>query len=143
MTPEEAVAARLEAIGAVTSLVSTRIYMLKLPQGPTLPAIRVQLIDDIKPYHLRGGTRCSRARIQVDAYADEASGGDPYASASEVAEAIHGDDTGSGLSGWTGSIGSPAFEVLGIFRLDRDASYDPDHLRLVRMRQDYAVHFRG
>lgn len=135
--------ARLEDIGAVTSLVSTRIYMLKLPQGPTLPAICVQLVDDISFYHLRGGTRYGWARIQTDAYADEASGGDPYASVAEVAQAIHGDNAGSGMSGWFGSVGSPAFEVLGSFRLAREKSYDPDHLRLVRMRQDYAVHFRG
>lgn len=140
MTPEEVVAARLQAIGAVTAIVGDRIYMDKLPQAGEYPAIRVQLVHEPSEYHLRGGYR-DKARVQVDAYAVEGNGTDPYAAVSELADAIHGDDAGSGLSAWRGSIGSPPFEVTGILRIERTREYDPDELRLLRQRQDYWIFF--
>lgn len=139
MTVEEAV---IERIKALNTSAGTRVWMLKLPQDPELPAVRVQLIDDPEGYHLRGGG-LHRARVQVDAYASEADGTDPYAAARDLADQINGDDAGSGLSGgyWE-SATSPAFDVTGAFRLDRAPSYDPDERRLVRIRQDYDVHYR-
>ncbi len=79
--------------------------------------------------------------MQVDAYAREVSGVDPYALAVTVAEAIHGDDAGSGLSGFSGAIGSPAFRIAGMFRRERQRAYDPDELRVLRISQDYKVDF--
>ena len=143
MSPEEAVIARLSQIAAVTALVGTRIYMLVLEQQATLPAIRVQMIDDLKDYHHRGGNRNGPARVQVDCWAAASSGVDPDAAAQAVAEAINGDDAGSGLSGWRGTLGSPALTVLGIFRVDRDVMWESDERREVRVRQDYQVHYRS
>lgn len=143
MTVEEAVRLRLLEIVAVTALVSTRIYLDKLPQSPTYPCVRVTLIDELSEYHLRGGEGYRRARVQVDAYGREVSGVDPYAMAATVAEAINGADNGTGLSGWAGRIGgSPAMEICGVFRVDRRRSYDPDELRVLTMSQDYQVAFR-
>lgn len=140
MTPELAV---LQRIVDLNTLAGSRVWMLKLPQQPVLPAVRVQVIDDLKDYHLRGGVTLGRARVQVDAYAAEGSGTDPYDTAQDLADQINGDDAGSGLSAaqWDSAI-SPAFEVTGVFRIDRTASYDPDERRLVRIRQDYDVHYR-
>jgi len=143
VTPEEAVLARVSQIAAVTALVGTRIYMLVLPQQPTLPAIRVQMIDDVSDYHHRGGNRRGPARVQVDCWAAASSGVDPYAAALAVAAAINGDDAGSGLSGWRGSIGSPAVTVQGIFRVDRAVDWESEERREVRVRQDYQVHYRA
>jgi len=106
VTPEQAILERILALSAVTALVSDRVFMLKLRQGETLPAVRVQLIDEGESQHLRGGAGIFQSRIQVDVYAAEDTGGDPYASASEIALAIQGDDAGSGLSGWRGFSGS-------------------------------------
>lgn len=141
MTPEEAVAARLLDIGAVTALVGARVYLDKLPQAGTYPAVLVQLISEPTDYHLRGGLR-DRARVQVDAYVAEANGADSYTQVMALADAINGDDAGSGLSGWTGELGSPALRITGILRVDRSRSYEPDELRLLRQRQDFLVHFR-
>lgn len=140
MRPEEAVIQRIKDLN---TLAGQRVWNLKLPQRPTLPAVRVQVISDPKDYHLRGGITLGRARIQVDAYADEAAGGDPYDIAQDLADQINGDDAGSGLSGaqWDSAV-SPNFEVTGAFRIDRSALYEPDELRLVRIRQDYDVHYR-
>jgi hypothetical protein len=117
--------------------------MLVLEQHAQLPAIRVQLIDDLMMYHHRGGTHQGPARVQVDCWAGASSGSDPYAAALAVAEAIHGDDAGSALSGWRGDIGSPPFTVQGCFRVDRAVDWESDERREVRIRQDYQVHFRA
>lgn len=142
MTVEEAIRALLVTMANLTALVSTRIYLAKLPQTPTYPCVRVSLVSELSDYHLRGGAGIGTARVQVDNYAREVSGVDPYALAVVVADAINGDDAGSGLSGWQGGIGSPPFEVLSSLRLERRQSYDPDELRIVMMSQDYRVTFR-
>lgn len=142
MTPEVAVRARLLQLVPLAALVSARIYLHKFPQSPTWPAVRVLLVDEIRRPHLRGGSKLGRTRVQVDAYAQEASGADPYAQATAVAAAAHGDEAGSGLQGWVGDLGAPpAIRITGLMRADRAAGYDPDELRLVRIRQDYLVHF--
>ncbi len=149
MTVEDAVVARLLSLAAVTALVSAtdaahaRVYLDKLPQSPLYPCVRVTLVSEPEDYHLRGGSAMKRARVQVDAFAKEVSGVNPYALADAVATAIHGDEAGSALSGWIGEIGSPALEVLGCFRVDRRRMYDPDELRVLTMSQDYQVTYRA
>jgi len=142
VTAEDAVIARLLALSAVTALVSTRVYLDKLPQSPTYPCIRVTLVSEQGSGHLRGADALKPALVQVDAFAREVSGVDPYAMVNAVAAAVHGDDAGSGLSGWAGDVGgSPASHVQGCQRIDRRRSYDPDELRVITMSQDYQVHF--
>lgn len=144
MTPETAVTDRLLAIGALTALVSTRVYQLRLPQSATFPAVRVQLVGEVEDVHLRGASGLSRTRVQVDAFDRESSGADPYAGAADVAEAIHGDGSGNGLAGWIGEAGgSPAtIAVRTVLRVDRFVDYEPGEMRLVRVRQDYHVFWR-
>ncbi|HEX8030275.1 MAG TPA: DUF3168 domain-containing protein [Vicinamibacterales bacterium] len=142
MTIEQIVVERLLSIVAVTSLVSTRVYLDKLPQSPVYPCVRVTLIDELEDYHLRGGG-LKTVRIQVDGFAKELSGIDPYAMAAAVSDAIHGDDAGSGLSGWIGEFGSPALQVQACLRVDRRRYYDPEELRVLTMSQDYRVTYRA
>lgn len=136
MTVEDLVCERLAATSGVTALVGTRIYQLVLPQKPTLPAVRVQLIDDPSAYHLRGESKVTKARVQVDAYAGKASSADPKAVADAVADAVH-----TALSGQRfGSVGSPVeLRVLGAFKDDRRTMYEPDEIEQVRVQQDYMV----
>ena len=54
MTISDAVCHRLRDDAGVNAFVASRVYQLKLPQQPTLPAIRVQLISEPSVYHLRG-----------------------------------------------------------------------------------------
>jgi Protein of unknown function (DUF3168) len=139
VSPEEAVRARLLEIPDVVALVGVRIYMLKLPQAPTLPALRVQPISDLDNGHLRGAAGTGQARIQIDAYVDDRAP-NPYNTTVALANAIAGDGAGSGLSGWRGDIAG--VRVTGIARLDRDATYEAGELRLLRMRQDFRVWWR-
>jgi len=127
---EAAVVAHLASDMAIAALVGTRVYHLKLPQSAKLPAVRVQLIDEQVGYQLRGEDGATPARIQVDAFAAEPA----YDVAIAIATAV--DDA---LSGQRFSVGSPAFEVIGVFRLDRRVMYEAEELRLVRVLQDYRV----
>ena len=143
MTIEQGIHERLLSLSPVTALVGSRVYQLKLPQKPTLPAIRVQQISEADEHHLRGRDGVVRTRIQVDAYAHE-SAADPYATATAVAAAVHGDGLGpgaSGLSGFAGGVGgSPSsLQILFAERVARVPEYESDELRLVRIRQDYMV----
>lgn len=141
MTVEEAVRARILALSAVTALCSTRVYLGILPQGPTYPNVLVQIIDDAIPYHLRGPVGTKTARVQVDA---RARAGDAYGGALDVLEAIDGDGLGrdaSGVAGFIGPIGSPAFEFKAVFPQSRRWEYDPEELRVVTMSRDYIVWF--
>jgi hypothetical protein len=144
MTVEEAIAARVADLAPVIALVSGRVYLEKLPQSVIFPAVLVQLVSDPVQYHLRGVKY--RARVQVDAYAREASGVDAYADVTELAAAIDGDSRGpaaSGLSGWKGHVGSPPFVIQGCFRTSRLRRYDPDELNLLTMSIDYMVSYVG
>lgn len=148
MSPELAVLQRMKDVVTASA---DRMFMLKLPQqvfsnedGDRRAAAVVQLIDDPKDYHLRGGSNFGRARVQVDVYAGESSGADPYENAEALADAIHGDEAGSALSGFQGHVGgSPGGLFLtGVFRIDKQALYDADELRVVRIRQDYWTYYR-
>lgn len=147
MTVEEVIAARLATLAPVIALVGARVYLDRLPQAVTYPAVRVQLIDDLRGYHLRGENQPQQARVQVDAYVNEASGVDPYAQVASLADAIDGDGKGpaaSGLSGWKGRVGSPPFVVLSCFRANRlRPRYDPDELNVLTMTQDFLVTYTG
>jgi hypothetical protein len=146
VTPEVIVATRVAAIGAVTAIVGQRVYMLKLPQRPTLPAVRVQRIDDVRDQHLRGPVNVNVARVQVDVFVADA-GSDAYDTASDLMDAIKGDGLGpnaSGLWGWIGSFGSPDdVRVLNAELAGDSVDYEGDELRLLRMRQDFLLHWRA
>lgn len=147
MTVEEAVLARVMALPAVQALTADRWWLTMYPQRPTLPAGRVQLIDDPSGYHLRGPEGTRRARVQVDTQVDDASAAglnlNPYAVLTTLADAIEGDGEGpnaSGLSGWYGDLGSPAFLVRGCFQIDRRGPrFDPEELKTLTMSLDYHV----
>lgn len=131
MTVEMAVLTRLGQVAAVTAVVSTRIYYLKLPQTPRLPAIRVQLISDPKGHHLRGPDGTTGARVQVDLFVSE-SVADPYGSLSALGAAVS-----DALDGATFVVSD--VRVTGAFQIDRAIEYEPPELRLLRERQDYTV----
>ncbi len=137
MTAEALIVSRLKSLSALTAIVSTRIYLDKLPQSPVYPCVRVTLISEVGEAHLRGEDALSTSRVQVDAYAKELSGIDPYALAMTVADAIQGDGAGSGLGGFTGTIDTSS--VQGIFSIDRRRYYDPEELRVLTISQDYFV----
>ncbi|MEN6474136.1 MAG: DUF3168 domain-containing protein [Syntrophaceae bacterium] len=66
---EDALHAHLLASTAVTSLASTRIYPVLLPQDPTLPAITYQRISNDPQNTMGGHGDLYNPRIQIDAWA--------------------------------------------------------------------------
>lgn len=144
MTVEEAILARVAAIGAVQAEVGTRVYLDVLPQSPVYPCVRVVQVDDPVVYHLRGPDGIGRARVQVDAFVKVGTA-DPYGTVADLAAAIDGDGAGrdaSGLSGWIGTVGSPAMDILACQRIDRRRQFDPEERQVLMMSQDYRVDYR-
>lgn len=143
MNVAQVIAERLMADGAITAYVGSRVYMVKLPQALTttqFPAIRVQLIDQPQGYHLRGEHGATAARVQVDVYASEATGGNPYLAADAAAEAVKDSLSGQRFT----DLGSPStIDVTACFLVDRREGYDPDERRLVRIMQDFIVWSRN
>lgn len=138
MSVEQAVIAQLVADADVAALVGTRVYQLKLPEQPTLPAVRVQLIDEPLSYHQRGVNGLRRARVQTDAYAWEydTAHPEPYATANDLADAI--DHALSGQS-FSDAESPNTVQVSGCFRETRIPMYEAEELRIVRILQDYIV----
>lgn len=142
MTVELAIWTRVASLPAVTAIASSRVYLEEVPASPTYPAVLVQLVDDPQLYHCRGPQGQRRARIQVDALVQKASGVDAQQRVTQLAEAIDGNGLGrqaTGLSGFIGTIGSPGVEIQGCFRADRRRRYDPEELRVLTISLDYFV----
>jgi hypothetical protein len=128
---ELAVRSHLAQDSGVTTLVSTRIYQVRLPQSPTLPALRVQLISEPHNHHLRGPDGAARARVQIDTYVSDGIA-DPYGSIDAIGSAIR-----TALDGATFTVSG--VEVTGAMCVDRRVMYEADDLRLWREMQDYIV----
>lgn len=133
MGVEQAVLTHLKATAGVIALAATRGYLQKFPQDPTTPAFRVQLINESESGHLRGGSTTKPARVQVDAIASEGSGFDPYAAASNLADAI------SAALMSQAPIIANGLELKVTERPTRFAGYDPDERRIVRIVQDFLI----
>lgn len=131
MSAEIAVRTRLLATSAVTALVSTRVYLMRLPDPVTFPAIRVQLVDDPQMKHLRGPLGITGARVQVDVY-DEETATDPYGSVNEISQAVEAALVFAPFSAGTVYVQSAE-------RIDRRALREAEELELVRMMQDFRV----
>lgn len=63
-----AVRAHLLAQGAITALISTRLYPGVLPPNPTLPAMTMLLADHAHEAHLTAQTGIAHAIIRFEAY---------------------------------------------------------------------------
>lgn len=134
---------RLLTLSAVTALVggaTPRIFVDQWPQAVTKPAIRVGRVIQTDGVHLRGPLGTSQSIVQVDVVAAT------KAQAVDILEAVHGDGLGtgaSGLNGWIGSIGSPAFEVLAVLPRDARSTYEDEERREYIEMRTYLVLHRG
>lgn len=147
MTPGELVIDRLLQIAAVTALVGSganaRIRHLRLFQSEaTFPIVLVRRVDEVERMHLRGASGMRTARVQVEAIALEGNGTDYYAEASALDDAIHGAGDGTGLCGYTGTLGgSPGVRVQAIWPAPEGAreEFDAEELRQFKIGRDYFV----
>lgn len=77
----------------VTTLVSSRIYPMAVPQGAAMPAITYQQITDTKLHHHGDPDTLVVTRLQVDCW------GETYAAASGLKKAVR-----LALDGYTGTV---------------------------------------
>lgn len=141
MTVAEAIVTRLKSLAAITALVSTRVYTMELPQNGTLPAIRVQRVGESQLMHLRGGVGLYRTRVQVDSVSRKGSGVDHYAQARDIDEAVRGDNGGSALIGYSGTVSG--LRISGILAADVRESYDAAELTQFKIMRDLIVWHEG
>lgn len=132
MTAADAVVERLLATSAVTALVASRIWRIKLPQRATYPAIRVQLISNPEGKHLRGPHGATRSRVQVDVYEAEASAGNPLVRVTNISEAVNDALVFEPFS-------TSELRVIMAERLDTDERHEAEEQNLVRMFNDFYV----
>jgi len=138
MSAVAGVIARLEAVAAVTALVSTRIYLGVLPQKATLPAIRVQRVSENEFMHMRGTSAVYRTRVQVDSVSNAS---DAAGQALAVDAAVHGDGASTGLVGWQGTAGG--IEITGVMPATVRETYDADELRQYKVMRDVLVWWKS
>src|SRR5512133_3018901 len=97
-TIDEGLIAYLSAYSGLTALISTRVYLMQVPQGATLPCLCVTRIST--PRELTHDTSAAtgtlaRPRFQFDAWAST------YASAKAITDQIR-----AALNGHTGTTGT-------------------------------------
>lgn len=131
MTIGTALRAHLLADATLAAVVTARIYALRLPQKPTLPAVVLQRISGFRWKHLRGSGALARPRFQVDSWAQT------HDAASELGAVVR-----QRLEGFTGEWpigGSPpvTVRVSVLFEDERDL-FEEDVLGgLCRHSADY------
>ena len=122
---ETAVRAILAADGTVSGLVSSRIYPMKLPQGPTMPAITYSRVSGPRVETITGPSGLAHPRVQVDSWAST------YAGVKALATAVR-----KALDGYRGTIAS--VRVGGIIMDGELDLYEPG-VEEYRVTQDYVV----
>lgn len=129
---EKALRAELAGTPAVSSLVSSRIYLQQRLQGSTLPAITfdVQRVEAIRTF--AGASNLISAEVSVVAIADT------YLAARDIADAVRGS-----LGGWTGA--SYGVNVLATRWVDESPQesglLDGDENEPTQIEQQWVVHF--
>jgi hypothetical protein len=139
MTVEGAIVSRLKADSAVSAIVGSRVYRLKLPQQPTLPAIRVQRVSRVEyEGHLRGRSGRFRSRIQIDAFASEydSQNPDPLGTQDALMTAIDNAIVGKAFDS---GDSPPTIQVWVVLSANAYEEYEAGELRQVRGPQDYFV----
>lgn len=127
-----ALVSRLTTVAAVTALVGSRIYPLKVPQGATMPCIRYANISTIERVNAMGNDPGPVSqRMQLDCY------GTTYASARAVFEA-----TQAALQRYRGT--EAGIEVMASFIDDEQDSFEEDatYGGLYRSRLDVVIWVR-
>jgi len=119
---------RLSTFAGFTALVGTRVYPLKLPQKPTMPAVTYQRIDGVRESGIANEHGMAHPRIQVDSWASS------YGGAKAVAEQVR-----QALERWSDTTTTPV--ILDSF-IDGDTDLYESDVELYRVSMDYIVWYR-
>lgn len=128
MILEEALYHRLANFSGLASLVSTRIYPMRLPPAAVFPAVTYQRVSGVRVQSLGGPTGLAAPRFQISVWASS------YSSAKAVATQVR-----LALDGFQGNMGaSPYINVSGI-TLENDLEMiDPD-TQLFHIPSDFTI----
>ncbi len=123
---ESAVRTFILADSTITTLISTRLYSVKMPQSPTFPLIVYTKISGFREHDMDGST-IAAPRIQYDSWAQT------YAGAKALADALR-----ERLDSYAGPVGSPAETVHFAYLLNERDFYDDD-LQVFRVSMDFEI----
>lgn len=126
---EEALIALLSADGGVFGLSVTQMNFGRHPQGVNLPALVLNTVSDLEGFDMDGPTGLSRARVQIDCYADE------YSQAKQLSRAVR-----TTLSGYSDDVLQGVFPVGA--RDGREGGSNDDDDRQ-RVSLDFIVHYNS
>lgn len=125
MTVFELLRQFLLADPAIEAVVSARVYPVLVPQSPTYPLIRIQLISDPSDDHLRG-TGPGRPRFQIEAITRKSDGASAFEAAQALGELVRARlDAYAGE--WTDEDASPPVSYrIWVQRQGAVWLFDPD-----------------
>lgn len=126
MTCESALYSLITGDAGVAALLSSRCYPLVLPQDPTLPAARYEIISAVPVSTHDDAGGLVRARVQVDAYAAT------YSAARTLANTIRG-----ALDGYRASSGT----IRTIVRERENPTFE-DVTGLMPVSVDYFIYYQ-
>jgi hypothetical protein len=118
---------RLLADTTVSSLISTRLYAVVLPESIEGTCISYRTISDVPNYTLQGQRIGSKTRVEYNAWSLR------YLDAKSLSAAIQ-----SSLEGFSGLLGSTDVQFIEAGGVNTDG-YDQDS-RLYRVQQDFLIY---
>lgn len=119
----------LLSISAVSTLVGTRIRVMRLQQNETLPAISYMIDDSWRIESQKGGTGLVRTRMQVDHWA-----------ASMLDARTLSEATRKVLQGFRGTMGSsPNAVAVSQVRYQSELSFYHEDVNNYRITHDYHI----
>lgn len=129
ITIEEGLRVHLLADLTLSSLIDDRIFIIKLPQTITIPAITYQRVSNARPQTLdQDETGLSMPRFQFDIYAED------YSTAKSIMIALR-----NSLLGFRGEFGTlDKIAVQGILFEHEQDDYEPE-TELYRLTVDYRI----
>ena len=131
LTIEEGLVAGLKATAGITTLVSTRVYNLRIPQNSTLPCITIARVSTprVHAHDSSGSAGTAYPRMQIDAWATT------QKAAKQIADAVR-----TYLNGLKATITSGADSVVVQSALiDQESPEFDTESELYRVRSDYIV----
>ena len=124
MSIETEIVTRLNADGAVSGEVGTRIYPDIVPQDPTYPAITYSRVSGVRLHNLAGTAGRATPRITINSWATTAAG------RQTLADAVR-----ASLDGFNGVLTT----IKATIKIDTDHARYENDTKIYRMIADYFV----
>lgn len=128
MTIEGAILARVAAYGALNALIGTRVYALRLPQKPTLPAVVFTRIGEDFEHASGADPNIRKLLLQFSSWATT------YEGAKAVADQVH-----AAFSRYAGTLDST---VIDQCFAENVVDLDDDETKLSHVAQDFTIWYR-